>query len=166
MPEQSGVLINVPSDHPHTALVSKGFQAFGKGKIPTFLDSGASDTMFVLKEAFIEYKSIDSRTGDSANAKDGDFEIVGEGNVEQCYLINGKDHKITYTCALHTPTLNANLILISALDRAGLSTTFGNGRGVIRKADGTIVLIGKNVNGMYILETIDEPPHVPLAMWH
>ena len=34
--------------------------------------------MFVLKEAFVEYKSIDSQTGDSAKAKDGDFEIVGE----------------------------------------------------------------------------------------
>ena len=78
--------------------------------------------MFVLKEAFIEYKSIDSQTGDSAKAKDRDFEIVGKGNVEQHYLINGKDHKITYTCALHTPTLNVNLISISALDRAGVTT--------------------------------------------
>ena len=81
MPGQSRVLIDVPSDHPHTVLVSKGFQAFRKGKVPTFLDSGASNTMFVLKEAFIEYKSIDSQTGDSAKVKDGDFEIVGEGNV-------------------------------------------------------------------------------------
>ena len=60
MPGQSRVLINVPSDHPHMVLISKGFQAFGKGKVPTFLDSGASNVMFVLKEAFVEYKPIDS----------------------------------------------------------------------------------------------------------
>ena len=42
--------------------------------------------------------------------------------------------------------------------------TFGNGRGVTRKADGTILPIGKNVNRVYILETINEPPHMPLAL--
>ena len=145
------------------ALVSKGFQAFGNGKVPTFLDSGASDTMFVLKEVFAKYKPTESRIGDSAKAKDGDFEIIGEGNVVQWYLIDGQEHKVTYTCALHTPTLNANLISISALDRAGLTTTFGNGRGITRKPDGTIVLAGKHNSGMYILETIDEPSHIPQA---
>jgi hypothetical protein len=57
---QSGVLIDVPSNYPHYAFISKGFQNFGKGKVPTFLDSGASDTMFILKESFVEYKPIDS----------------------------------------------------------------------------------------------------------
>jgi hypothetical protein len=37
---------------------------------------------------------------------------------------------MTYTCALHTPTLNANLISVSALDEASLIMTFGNGKGV------------------------------------
>ena len=39
--------------------------------------------MFVLKEVFEEYKVIDSRVGDSAKAKDGSFDIIGEGNVIQ-----------------------------------------------------------------------------------
>jgi hypothetical protein len=30
---------------PCLALISKGFQSFEKGKIPTFMDSGVSDTM-------------------------------------------------------------------------------------------------------------------------
>src|SRR6202522_4877492 len=74
---------------------------------------------------------------------------------------HGKECKVTYTCALHTPSLNANLISISAFDKAGLTTTFSNGQGTIRKADGTIVLAGRNVNSMYILETLDD---IPIAM--
>ena len=73
---------------------------------------------------------------------------------------------VTYTRALHTPALNANLISISAFDKAGLITTFSHGQGVIRKADGTVVLAGKSMNGMYILDTIDDMTklEVPLAM--
>ena len=97
-------------------------------------------------------------------AKDGSFEIVGEGNVNQRYNVDGKDRDITYTRALHTPTLNANLVSVSALDRAGLTTTFGGGQGVTRNSDGTVILAGKNVNGMYMLETIDTIPRAPIAM--
>jgi hypothetical protein len=74
---------------------------------------------------------------------------------------HGKECKVTYTCALHTPSLNTNLISISAFNKAGLTTTFSNGQGTIRKADGMVVLAGRNVNGMYILETIDD---IPIAM--
>ena len=42
--------------------------------------------------------------------------------------------------------------------------TFGGGKGVIRKADGTIVVSGKNVNGMYILEAVDNTPDATIAM--
>src|SRR5258707_6261754 len=75
--------------------------------------------------------------------------------------------EITLTRALHTPTLNANLISISAFDKAGLTTTFGNGRGVIRKKDGTIVLDGRGEKGMYIVEAYDDEHtvlNIPLAM--
>jgi hypothetical protein len=89
---------------------------------------------------------------------------VGEGKVLQRYRVDGKDRDITYTRALHTPTLNANLVSVSALDKAGLTTTFGNGQGVVCRADGTIVLAGKNVNGMYLLNALDGVPSKPLAM--
>ncbi len=71
---------------------------------------------------------------------------------------------ITFTHVLHTPTLNANLISISAFDNAGLTTTFGNGRGVIKKPDGTVVLAGQGDKGMYIVETYVMIGHV--ASWH
>ena len=163
-PGQSGVLLDDPINSPAVVLISQGFQSFEKGKIPTFMDSGASDTMFVSRDAFTEYKPVSSRVGDSAKAKDGNFEIVGEGNVVQRYNVDGKDRKITYTRALHTPTLNANLVSISALDRAGITTTFGGGKGVAKKDDGTVVLTGKNVNGMYLLETLDDKPDTSFAM--
>ena len=102
--------------------------------------------------------------GDSAKAIDGGFEIVGEGSEVQQYQVDGKPHNITYTRALHAPTLNANLVSVSAFDNAGLTTTFANGQGVIRRADGTVILTGRNVSGMYILEAVDNVPSTPLAM--
>lgn len=159
-PGRSGILIDAETNDAPIALISKGFRNFRMGKVPTFMDSGASDTMFVLKDVFSEYKSITPRAGDSAKAIDGGFEIIGEGNVVQCYQVNGKERKVTYTHALHAPTLNANLVSIGALDKAGLTTTFGNGQGITRQANGTVVLAAKNVNGMYLLE---ETEHTPLA---
>jgi hypothetical protein len=54
------------------------------------MDSGASDTMFVSRDAFSEYVPTTTRIGDSAKAVGGDFEIVGEGKVVQNYLVDGK----------------------------------------------------------------------------
>ena len=164
---ESGVIIDDfdygnDEDGTPTAFISNHFRAFAGGKVPTFIDSGASDTMFVSRDDFVEYTPITSRTGDSAKAEDGDFDIIGEGKVKQRYLIEGKEKAITYTRALHTPTLSANLISVSAFDRAGLTTTFGGGSGIIRKADGTVVLTGRGEKGMYVVDTISD--HSPMAM--
>jgi hypothetical protein len=99
-----------------------------------------------------------------AKAENGSFEIVGEGHVVQRYQVDGREWEITYTRALHTPSLNANLVSVGALDKAGLTTTFGNGKGVTCKPDGTVVLSGRNVNGMYLLESVENPPGNTLAM--
>ncbi len=155
-----------------TAFVSNGFKSYGPGRIPTFMDSGASDTMFVCRDDFVEYTPTALCTGDSAKAVDGNFDIVGEGRVVQCYLVEGKEKKITYTRALHTPTLNANLISISAFDKAGLMTTFSGGRGIISKPDGTVILTGRGDKGMYIVDALsggtmdvhDVKPDTPHAM--
>ena len=55
--------------------------------------------------------------------------------MKQRYRVDGKEREIPYTRALHTPTLNANLVSVSALDKAGLTITFGQGQGIARKAD-------------------------------
>jgi len=65
------------------------------------------------------------------------------------------------------PALNANLISVSAFDRARLTVTFEGGRGIIRKCDGTPVLAARLVKGMYVIEEFDEEttlPETPLAM--
>lgn len=163
-PGRSGILIDTETNDAPIALISQGFRNFRMGKLPTFMDSGASDTTFVLRDVFSEYKSITPRAGDSAKAIDGGFEIIGEGNVVQCYQVNGKERKVTYTNALHAPTLNANLVSIGALNRAGLTTTFGNGQGITRQADGTVVLAAKKINGMYLLKETEHAPDTPLVM--
>jgi len=138
------------------ALISKSFELLGKGGIPTFIDSGASDTMFVMKEAFTDYRNVTPHSGDSTKAIDGGFDIVGEGTVTRHYLVDGKEKRLSYTKAIHTPTLNANLISVSAFDRAGLMVIFGGDRGVVQKKDGTTVLTARCERGMYIVDEIDD----------
>ncbi len=164
-PGNSGLIIGEDEADPSTAiaLVSSGFQNFSEGKVPTFIDSGASDTMFVSRDDFTDYKSINPRSGDSAKAVDGNFEIIGEGSVIKHYLVDGREKKLTYTRAIHTPTLNANLISVSAFDRAGLTVTFSDGRGVIRKKDGKVVLTARLVRGMYVVDELHDLPNVPHA---
>ena len=164
--DNPGIIID--NNNEVTALVSKSFQSFNGGKVPTFIDSGVSDTMFVSKGDFNNYTSTPPRSGDSAKAVDGDFEIIGEGTVVKHYLVDGKEKKITYTHAIHTPTLNANLVSVSSFDKARLTVTFGGGHGVVRKNDGTAVLTARLVKGMYVIDELngDLPgiPNVLLAM--
>jgi len=128
----SGVILDKPDkDRPPTAFISNDFKVFSGGRVPTFIDSGASDTMFISRNDFIEYTPITSCLGDSAKVEGGDFAILGEGKVKQWYLVEGQEKAITYTQALHTPALSANLISVSTFDKAGLTTTFSGGRGVI-----------------------------------
>ena len=156
----SGIVLDgdEPGEHEDysLALVSRSFESLGKGKIPTFMDSGASDTMFVSRADFGIYKTVTPRSGDSAKAIDGGFDIVGEGTVTKHYLVDGLEKKLSYTRAIHTPTLNANLISVSCFDKAGLTVTFGGGRGVVQKKDGTVVLTAKCEKGMYIVDEVDE----------
>ena len=163
----SGIVVSDDKLTPTVALVSKTFPDFRGGKIPTFIDSGASDTMFVSRNDFTEYKLTPTRSGNSAKAVDGTFEIIGEGSVVKRYLVDGKEKMLTYTRAIHTPTLNANLISVSAFDRAGLTVTFGGGRGVIRKRDGTPILTAHLAKGMYVVDDLEiepELPNTPVAM--
>lgn len=88
------------------------------------MDSGASDTMFITREEFTEYRPITPRIRDLAKAENGAFEIVREGNMVQWYEVDGNEQEVTYTHALHMLTLNANLVSISALDKASLIMVF------------------------------------------
>ena len=101
MSGKSGILVNIPIDLPvpvslpAMVLISQGFQKFQKGKVPTFMDSGASDMMFVSRDVFTDYKSFTPRVGDLAKAEGGSFEIVSKGNVVQHYQVDGVKCKKT-----------------------------------------------------------------------
>ena len=112
---QSRVLIDdemVPSTK---VLISQGFQGFKKGKIPTFL--GTQEPVAQCSCWGIHLLSINH------------YHPMLETQLKQ-RMVDGGEWNITYTWALHTPTLNANLISISVLDQAGLVTTFGSGKGL------------------------------------
>jgi hypothetical protein len=80
---ESGVITDGDNDILSITLVSKGFESFGKGRIPTFMDSGMSNTMFVSLEAFSAYKTNPLHSGESAKASDGNFDIIGEGTLSR-----------------------------------------------------------------------------------
>ena len=147
----SGVVVDDDDDEPEStkALVSKDFQAFNDRKVPTFIDS---DTMFVSKSDFSAYKATHPRSGDSTKAVDGNFDIIGEGTVVKGYLVDGKEKKLIYIWAIHTPTLNANLVSVSAFDHAGLTLTFGGSCGIVWKHDRTAILAARLVRGMYVVD--------------
>jgi hypothetical protein len=167
-PGYSGILIHDESeilvDQEPKALAAKEFESFGTESTPTFMDSGASDTMFIERTSFSEYKAIEPRMGSSAKASGGKFEIVGEGSVTQRYKVDSKERTVTYTRALHTPSLNANLVSVSALDRVGLTTSFGSGKGITRRKDGTLILAARGESGMYLLGPIKDEPGITMAM--
>ena len=57
-PGNSGILIHddfdPPIPHIPVALISQAFKGFGEKETPTFMDSGASDTMFLSKDSFLQ----------------------------------------------------------------------------------------------------------------
>ena len=63
------------------------------------MDSGASDTMFVSQDAFTDYKLVTPQKGDSAKAENVNFEIISEGNVVQCYQVDGREREYLYLCS-------------------------------------------------------------------
>jgi hypothetical protein len=94
--------------------------------------------------------------------------------------VDGKPKEITYTRALHTPTLSANLISVSAFDKAGLTITFGGGRGLFESQMGLLSCLADLKRGMYIVEKLDDAGNksntptamrslsqsIPLEQWH
>ncbi|KAJ7775251.1 hypothetical protein B0H14DRAFT_3508447 [Mycena olivaceomarginata] len=92
------------------ALVSRTFENHSPAKAITFLDSGASDHFFRDRSDFRSYEAVAVRTGKSALASEGDFAIVGKGTVTKVFNVGGKEVHITFSNALHAPTLSANLV--------------------------------------------------------
>ncbi|KAJ6479829.1 hypothetical protein C8R45DRAFT_1156024 [Mycena sanguinolenta] len=131
------------------AFASRTLENFAPLQTVTFVDSGASDHFFRDRSDFDNYEAVAVRTGKSALASDGDFTIVGKGTVTKRFIINGKEAHITFRNALHTPSLSANLISVSQLDKAGCYSVFGSGGVIIRQGEaGEEILKGRGSGGI------------------
>lgn len=150
------------------AYVTSTFSEYKPHTTLNFLDSGASDHFMKSREDFTDYTPVAYRTGSSAVQGKGTFAINGTGTAVKHFRVMGKLVKITFKNALHAPSLAANLISVSALDAAGLFTTFGGGRAVIHKGDGQEIFSGRGTDGMYVLDPEFGPsssrPSGPTAM--
>ncbi|KAJ7623973.1 hypothetical protein DFH06DRAFT_1340299 [Mycena polygramma] len=122
-----------------TVFVSHTFQNNSPAITITFADSGASDHFFRNRSDFSTYEAIPVRTGKSALASEGDFAIVGKGNIKMVFRVDGRLVHVTFTNALHAPSLSANLVSVSQLDKAGCYSTFGGGEVSVRDGDETLL---------------------------
>ncbi len=161
------------ADPAGTAFVTTTFEGRTPSVTLTFMDSGASDYFFRNREDFTEYTPVAFRTGSSAVEGKGTFEILGQGTATKTFRLDGKDIKLTFKNALHSPSLAANLISVSALDKAGLSTVFSNGRAAVRDRSGKEVFAGRGSDGMYVLDAAPTPQAMSsrssptsLCNWH
>lgn len=148
-----------------------------EGRTPSttlmFMDSGARDYFFRNREDLTKYTPVAFCTGSSAVEGKGTFDILGKGMVTKTFRLDGRDIKLTFKNALHSPSLAANLISVSSLDKAGLSTVFSNGQAVICDGSGHEGFTGRGSDGMYVLDVVPSPQAmashsspVSLADWH
>lgn len=161
------------ADPAGTAFVTTTFEGRTPSVTLTFMDSGASDYFFQNREDFTEYTPVAFRTGSSAIEGKGTFEILGQGTVTKTFRLDGDDVKLTFKNALHSPSLAANLISVSALDKAGLSTVFSNGRAAVRDKSGKEIFAGRGSDSMYVLDAAPTPQAMSsrssptsLCNWH
>ncbi len=103
----------------------------------------------------------------------GQVEILGRGTMSKTFVSEGKHIKLTFKNVLHSPFLAANLISISALDKAGLSMIFADEKAVVKDKSGSEIFVGCGSEEMYVLESVPTPQAmssrataVPLSEWH
>ena len=143
--------------------------SFPKGISSWITDSGCTAHICFDQSMFHEYESAKDMTvemGTKATA-----EVVGKGSVVldmQC----GADYSTRrLDNVLHVPSFEYNLLSVSAIDKKGMSTTFGDGKVVIQK-DGLTVATGSLDGTLYVMQTKQVPVHreqafvSTLDLWH
>ena len=136
----------------------------GEQNLPMYADSAANKHCFVNHSDSSTYHALPQpNAGQSAN-KGGQFRIVGHGAVTKMIVSGSLKTKITFSHAVHTPDLIANLVSISKLDEANCWALFGGG-GVtfydIHNGQTRILMMGARNNRMYLLNV--EPQTHALA---
>ena len=126
----------------------------------TYADSGTTDHCFANREDFTTYLTYNPpHTGHTAN-KDGTFRILGVDKVKCTFTYNGRRTHFTFKAAVHTPDLSANLISVSKFDDLGFYTTFGGGKVIFLDMSKQVMMEGRRVGGMYLLD-MGSPPTAP-----
>ncbi|KAK0186583.1 hypothetical protein F5146DRAFT_1142957 [Armillaria mellea] len=130
------------------AFVTTTFKGHTPAMTLTFMDSGTSDYFFKNCEDFTDYTPVMFCTGSSAIEGKGTFEILEKGTVSKTFCLDGRDVKLTFKNALHSPSLTANLMSVSSLDRAGLSIIFSKGCAAVHDQSGKEIFAGYGSDGM------------------
>ncbi|KAK0224225.1 hypothetical protein IW262DRAFT_1459279 [Armillaria fumosa] len=130
------------ADPTMTAFVTTTFEGHTPAITLTFIDSGASDYFFRNCNNFMEYMPVAFHTGLLAVEGKGTFNILGQSTATKVFRLNGRDVKLMFKNALQLPSLATNLISISALDKAGLSTVFSDGHAVVCDKSGKEIFAG------------------------
>ena len=149
--------------------------AGGKAEnVQTYVDSGASDHCFVNKSDFSAYVPFSETREGQAACRGAKFRICGKGTVVKTYMSKGKQTKLTFNNALHTPDFAANLISVGRFDAAGFRVVFNEAEATFFDPNGHIFISAPRLNGMYSLSTC-EPVAMParshehptnIDLWH
>jgi hypothetical protein len=125
-------------------------------RLPSFLDSGATDTCVRSRKRFTTYR-LEAIEGNTAV---GGFRVVGTGRARfDVRIEDGSTHTILLD-AIHTPDFTMNLISVPKLDKRGLVGAIGGGRLTVSSRDGTRIIDGvltKTEGGreLYEVEVVD-----------
>ena len=171
-PDGGGLISVVPGDGMDNIRV---FAAGTENEhIQTYIDSGASDHCFINKNDFSAYELFSEIREGQAACRGAKFRICGKGTVIKTYTLKGKETKITFQNALHTPDFAANLISVGRFDTAGFRVVFNDGDATFIDPGGHTFISAPRINGMYCL-TDSQPVAMParshehpgdIDLWH
>jgi hypothetical protein len=128
--------------------------------VPTYLDSGATDTCVCNRKRFLSYWEDDV----SSNTAVGGFHVVGRGRVRFTVWVEGGGVHDLVLDTIYTPEFSMNLISLPMLDRRGLVGALGDGWLVVSKQDGTKIVDGvltrtAGRRELYQVDIVDDLDH-------
>lgn len=117
-------------------------------KFSVLLDSGATQHMLKDRQVFQQlWEAPEMRIG---TAEQGNSIIAKRrGNA---LLRTNKNARVEIYDAIFIPELSSNLLSVSRIESTGKSVHFFDGKVEIRDKDGSVVITGKRINGLYHLD--------------
>lgn len=126
------------------------------GTTITLFDSGAARHISPYRNSFANYTKIPTKTLRAANQQS--FSAFGQGDVTIEVPNGSTTSQITLRGVLYAPDVGYTLVSVGRLDEEGYSTTFANGKCIIRDMSGTrLAEIPRTSRGMYKIESDSTP---------